>query len=119
MGNVIKNNLYMLRMIWAASPMKVIFNILIQVLLALLDFLTGIYFLRITIEIIESGRAFTEFLFFAVLILALNTFRGISVAWYYFYANEMLNVQVQNVVSKKIFNKSLTIDFAHTAVCQT
>lgn len=103
---------YILSLVWGISKIKVLLGIGIALMQAMLDFTNEIYFLRITVQIIEEGGTFNKLFKFVLLVLLFNTIRGLLNAWFYYYYNELLNEKVETGFTTLLFKKAMEIDYA-------
>ncbi len=109
MHKIFKNNIYLLKIIWKCSKIKLILHTTIGVMQAIVDFLTQIYFFNILIRLIEQESNFSQYLFMTLLILSLQLLKSMIVTWYFSYISPKLDIDIDEKLKKLLIDKSLKL----------
>lgn len=105
----LKNNMFMLSLIWDACPVRVIINIAMQILGKITQLIYSIFLLREIMLAIESGN----FIRVVIFILALVIFSLIMLpltSWYDCKYRNETNVVIQKKIIEKIYAQAVRCD---------
>lgn len=107
---VIKNNIYMIKLVWDYKPSRVIFTIIINIINGSLNFISQIFLLKYIINAVEDKSSFIHVLVVSFLVV-LYQIIGITLNSYY---NAIFCPIWDNAIKaklqKKLFQKALSID---------
>lgn len=108
--SILKNNIYMLKMVWHIKPSRIIFTFFINLVNGSLNFISQIFLLRYIINAATNKASFESVLVVALIVLLYQIF-GMSINTYY---NAIFCPTCDNIIKQKfqkeLFHKALTVD---------
>lgn len=107
---ILKNNMYMLKMVWHIKPSRIIFTFFINLVNGSINFLSQIFLLRYIINAATNKTSFKSVLVVASVVLLYQMF-GIFINTYY---NAIFCPTCDNIIKQKfqkeLFSKALSVD---------
>lgn len=107
---MIKNNFFMLKLVWNIKPSRIILSIVVNILNGVLNFLSQIFLLHYVINCVVNNQPFNQVIFVAGCVLVYQALT-ISINAYY---NAMYKNTSDNYIKERfqetLFYKALSID---------
>ena len=104
--------LYMLSLVWKASPQKIIWQTIISLLQAVDSFVFSIIFIKYIVQTLEGNGRLLEILIISSLALMLKFIIALLNSRYSIKLSPLYNLQVSAYIQTILFNKSLSLDLA-------
>lgn len=108
----IKNNLYMIRLMWKACPLRVILNIVKWIWWRVGEMFYSIFLLRFIVKAIETGRDFSSILILLVIMLVYALVTNSVMAWYRQWYIPIGDTKVHEYLLKKMYEKAMDCDLS-------
>lgn len=108
----LKNNWYMLKIMWSASPKRLVWEVLDALLNTGVEIIYTLFFLRFIIECLQKNTAFSTVLIYIFIYFFINI---ISRAIHSYLVNVIVpesNVLIQSKLMEKIYNQALRVDLS-------
>lgn len=108
----LKNNLYMLKLFWKASPKRIIWGMLVSILDYAVDTVITLFLLRFIIDSLQMNRSFLYVIVFLIGFLLLTALDSTSSSWYYNKVVPETNVQIQQYLMRKIYDQAISVELS-------
>lgn len=108
----LKNNFYMLRIIWSACPKRLLWELLNVLSGTSIDIIYTLFFLRFIIECIQNKVKFTHVVFYLFLYFVASALSSSIEAYLSNVIMPETNVLIQSKLMEKIYNQALHVDLA-------
>ena len=109
---IIKNNLFILKKVWAACPSRVVMTFVMSLLsFASWTFYT-VFFMRYLFDAPEGARSFRELMIFIWAVVAVNLGYHYLESWYTNTFLPLTDIRIQSAMSKMLFEKSQSVDIS-------
>lgn len=108
----IKNNFYMIRLIWEACPTRVVLNMLRWLIIKVGDMVYSIFLLRYIAKAIESGASFSGVLWVLFVILGYSIVLSVFEPWLDELYFPKTNVVIQEHLLTKMYQKAMECDLS-------
>jgi ATP-binding cassette subfamily B protein len=109
---VLKNNIYMLKLLWRASPKRIFFGIVTNILSYTVETVVTLFLLRFIIESLQLNRSFPQVILFLLGFLFLMLLDSTIHSWYYHKIVPETRVQIQQYLMKKIYDQAISVDLS-------
>jgi ATP-binding cassette subfamily B protein len=109
---VVRNNFYMLKHLWKASPKRVFFGMLSSILDYSVDTIITLFLLRFIIDSLQKQRPFLEVIFYLCGILSLTLINNTVLSWYNHKIFPEGRVQTQEYLMNKIYTQAISVDLS-------
>ena len=107
-----KNNIYILKQIHAASPGRIVFNLIVILLRSISNILFDVYMLRYVINGIQKGMAFSAIVSFILCIAAYHLFVCLLDNYYNEIYVPVSNQKIHRHIKKILFAKASSVELA-------
>jgi ATP-binding cassette subfamily B protein len=108
----LKNNIYMLKLLWKASPKRIFVGMLASILDYAVDTVLTLFLLRFIIDSLQMNRDFSQVVLFLIGFLVLMILDSAVYSWYYHKIVPETKVQIQQYLMKKIYNQAISVDLS-------
>ncbi len=108
----IKNNFYMMRLIWEACPMGVVCEFLHWLIYRVGELFYSVFLLRFIVKAIESGTEFSKVVMLLLAVLAYGVATGVFTAWHWNWYRRKLNIKMQEKLLAKMYEKAVECDLS-------
>lgn len=108
----LKNNLYMLKLMFEASPLRVILNFVKHIINSSLQLVYTVLFLRIIMQSIENGVSFSYIVVFLVIMLVYNVAINFFLSWFIQSYTLKTNIVIQEYLLEKMYKKAVECDLS-------
>ncbi|MCH5184524.1 MAG: ABC transporter ATP-binding protein [Oscillospiraceae bacterium] len=109
---IIKNNIYILRLLWKASPSRVILNLSIYLIWRMNGILYNIFLMRQIMKAIENDAGMTHVMIILGLILAYSLTASIFNNWFNNYYIPRSDAVIQEYLFSRVYQKAVECDLA-------
>ena len=110
--HTLKNNLYLLKEVHAASPGRIPLNLLVVILKSISNFLFDVFMLRFVINGIQTGAAFQSILVFILSIAAYHLCVCFFENWFNEIFAPVSDQKIIRHIQKKVFAKASSVEMA-------
>lgn len=108
----LKNNFYMLRLIWQACPWGVICEILHWLIYKVGEMFYSVFLLRVIVKAIENGTEFSKVAMLLTLVLIYGISTGAFTAWYWNWYRRKVKLKIDEMLLKKMYEKAIECDLS-------
>lgn len=108
----LRNNLYMLKLLMKASPKRIIFGIVANVLDYSVDTIVTLFLLRFIIDSLQINRPFSQVVLFLFGFLMLMLIDSAVYSWYNYKIVPETKIQIQQFLMKKIYDQAISVDLS-------
>ncbi len=108
----LKNNFYMLRLIWQVCPWGVICETLHWMIYKVGEMFYSIFLLRFIVKAIENGTDFKRVAMLLVLVLVYGMSTGAFTAWYWNWYRRKVKLKIDEMLLKKMYEKAVECDLS-------
>lgn len=108
----IKNNLYMIRLIWEVCPFGVICEALHWLIYRMGELFYSVFLLRFIVKAIENEVAFSKVIWLLLAVLVYGVATGIFTAWHWNWYRRKLSLKMQERLLKKMYEKAVECDLS-------
>lgn len=108
----IKNNFYMIKLMWQACPLRVILNILKWIWWRVGEMFYSIFLLRFIVKAIETGKDFSSILILLVIMLVYALVTNSVMAWYRQWYIPIGDTKIHEYLLKKMYEKAMDCDLS-------
>lgn len=108
----IKNNLYMMRLIWEACPLGVVCEILHWLIYRVGELFYSVFLLRFIVKAIENGTEFSKVILLLILVLIYGIVTGAFNSWYWNWYRRKVKLKIDEKLLKKMYEKALECDLS-------
>lgn len=109
---VLRNNFYMLKLMFEASPKLVILSVVSEMYICLMDVIYSLVMFPLIVEALQGARTFSDVVIFLLIYLVLSVICGILSA----YTDDVIinreGMAVQHYLMRKIYNKAINADLS-------
>ena len=110
--HILKNNLYMLKIIHREDKKLIPIRILVMVLSTVTGFLTGTYLLKYALNAVGEGKSFSEVITFVIALVVLQVLIHVGdMAFWYFY-NDRRYYEISKKINSDLFKKAKDVELA-------
>ena len=110
--HILKNNLYMLRIIHREDKKLIPIRILVMILSTVTRFLTGTYLLKYALNAVSDGKSFAEVVTLIVILVSLQVLIHVGdMAFWYFY-NDRRYYEISKKINSDLFKKAKEVELA-------
>lgn len=110
--HVIKNNLYMLKLLCKIEPKRLVFNLLMTVWGCILQLITTVVFMRTLVNEIEAGKSFGRIVIFILVMFVFELVTQYSINIYDTFYLPQSNMRIKQWLNLKFYRKIAEIDLA-------
>lgn len=107
----LKNNIYMIRMIWSASPLRVFLSFL----MTLLSFASWTFYTVFFMKYLfgsKEGRTFNEVILFVWIVVFINLIYHYLSSWYNRVYVPISDIKIRYEINKILFEKAQSVDIS-------
>lgn len=108
----LKNNLYMLRLMWEACPLGVVCEMLQWLLSRLGEVFYSVFLLRFIVKAIESGTEFSSVILLLLVVLAYGIITNAFRSWYWHWYRRKVMLDIQEYMLEKMYKKAVECDLS-------
>lgn len=108
----LKNNFYMLRLIWQACPWGVICEMLHWMVYRVGEMFYSVFLLRFIVKAIENGTEFKKVVMLLILVLVYGMSTGAFTAWYWNWYRRKVKLKIDEMLLKKMYEKAVECDLS-------
>lgn len=108
----IKNNFYMLRLIWKACPMGVICEMLHWLLNRMGELFYSVFLLRFIVKAIENEVEFPRVIALLCLLLVYGILTGVFTSWYWNWYRRKVKLKIDEMLLKRMYEKAVECDLS-------
>lgn len=108
----VKNNFYMLRLIWKECPWGVICEMLHWLIYRVGELFYSVFLLRFIVKSIEGGTEFSKVMGFLFLLLAYGCVTGVFNSWYWNWYRRKVKLKIDEMLLKKMYEKAVECDLS-------
>lgn len=108
----LKNNIYMLKMLWKASPKRIFYGMAANVLDYSVDTVLTLFLLRFIIDSLQKHLPFQNVIIFLLGFLLLMLLDSVVNSWYYQKIIPETKVEIQQFLMKKIYDQAISVDLS-------
>jgi len=109
---VLRNNFYMLKLMFEASPKLVILSVVSEMYICLMDVIYSLVMFPLIVEALQGSRTFSDVVIFLLIYLVLSVICSILSA----YTDDVIinreGMAVQHYLMRKIYNKAINADLS-------
>lgn len=106
----LKNNLYLLSILWKTVPARVVLTFVLQVLsFASWTFYT-VVFMRYLFGSDSGGRTFEEAFTFVWIVAGVGVLQYLFEAWFYMRYIPLTDIRIHSALNKMLFDKAMSVD---------
>ena len=110
--HILKNNLYMLKIIHREDKKLIPIRFLVMVLSTVTGFLTGTYLLKYALNAVGEGKSFSEVITFVIALVILQVLIHVGdMAFWYFY-NDRRYYEISKKINSDLFKKAKDVELA-------
>ncbi|NDO19418.1 ABC transporter ATP-binding protein [Lachnospiraceae bacterium MD329] len=108
----LKNNLYMLRLIWQACPSGVICEMIHSLIHRFSELFYSVFLLRFIVKAIENGTEFSQVVMLLLMVLVYSASTGIFTALYWHWYRRKIKLKIDEMLLKKMYEKAVECDLS-------
>lgn len=108
----LKNNFYMLRLIWQTCPMGVVCEMLHWFIRRVGELFYSVFLLRFIMKAIENGTEFSKVIMLLVLLLIYGVVTGTFIAWYWNWYRRKVKLRIDEMLLGKMYEKAVECDLS-------
>lgn len=108
----IKNNLYMLRLIWEVCPFGVVCELLHQIINRAEELFYSVFLLRFIVKAIESGTEFSGVVLLLFTVLAYGIVTNVFRSWYWHWYRRKVKINMEEHLLEKMYQKAIECDLS-------
>lgn len=108
----LKNNFYMLRLIWQTCPMGVVCEILHWAVYRVGELFYSVFLLRFIVKAIENGTEFSKVMLLLILLLIYGVTTGTFTAWYWNWYRRKVKLKIDEMLLGKMYEKAVECDLS-------
>ncbi len=108
----LKNNFYMLRLIWQTCPMGVVCEMLHWFIRRVGELFYSVFLLRFIMKAIENGTEFSRVIMLLVLLLIYGVVTGTFIAWYWNWYRRKVKLKIDEMLLGKMYEKAVECDLS-------
>lgn len=109
---MIKNNLYMLRLLWRASPPRVLLSLSFDVVWRMNEIIYSIILMRYIVKAIEDNMEFKNIMLMILIYCAYSIVSSAFINWVGHYYRVKSDVDLQKYLISLVYNKAVECDLA-------
>lgn len=110
--HILKNNLYMLKIIHREDKRLIPLRVLVMVLSTVTGFLTGTYLLKYALNAVGEGKSFYEVITFVIALVVIQMIIHVGdMAFWYFY-NDRRYYEISKKINSDLFEKAKDVELA-------
>ena len=110
--HILKNNLYMLKIIHREDKRLIPLRVLVMVLSTVTGFLTGTYLLKYALNAVGEGKSFYEVITFVIALVVIQVIIHVGdMAFWYFY-NDRRYYEISKKINSDLFEKAKDVELA-------
>lgn len=108
----LKNNFYMMRLIWKVCPLGVICEMLHWAIYRVGEMFYSVFLLRFIVKAIENGTEFKKVVMMLVLVLIYGIATGSFTAWYWNWYRRKVKLKIDEMLLKRMYEKAVECDLS-------
>lgn len=108
----LKNNLYMIRLIWQVCPLGVICEMLHWLVHRVGEMFYSVFLLRFIVKAIENGTEFSKVAAMLLMVLVYSALTGAFTAWYWNWYRRRVKLKIDEMLLKKMYEKAVECDLS-------
>ncbi len=108
----IKNNFYMLHLIWKECPWGVICEMLHWLIRRVGELFYSVFLLRFIVKAIENGTEFGKVMELLFLLLAYGILTEVFIAWYWNWYRRKVKLKIDEMLLKRMYEKAVECDLS-------
>ena len=109
---VLKNNVFIINLMWKSCKSYLLFSILFQTLNVLVSTLTLVWFIPTILSMISNNENFSSILYFVVCYAIAILIIDLLTTWYYQYRNPKELIIIHKNMRSMFYKKNLELDIA-------
>jgi len=108
----IKNNFYMIRLIWEVCPIGVVCEFLHWAIYRVGELFYSVFLLRFIVKAIENGTEFSKVVMLLSLVLIYGIVTGAFTSWYWNWYRRKVRLKIDEALLKKMYEKAVECDLS-------
>lgn len=108
----IKNNFYMVKLMWEACPWGMICEMLQWIIFRISEMFYSVFLLRYIMKAIENGTEFSKVVGLLLTVLAYGVITNLFYSWYWDWYRRKVRIKIQEHLLERMYQKAVECDLS-------